>query len=325
MVERAGEANSNEGTISPEKARKEYLRVRNLPSRKDFFTRLYYNLKPSHRVATKEYRCRSGVILPFGADTPPAIRSRIRLCSDLAMPVVSKGKAWGANPEDLYGCLYFFLTQELREFHRRLQRFHIAFKITCMDASGLSQLLLNTQLDVFAKYDLPASTRFDRIMPDGRYDGLSRAAEDRILAKLTSKYKASLNPQDSRGINDWISMSDEAHLLYGNAKPFAAYLKKQGLESVLREARLTLRETNTIVPPRLGVAINASKNALPNIPDDDARYLNLRVTGSTWGERFVEFSRKSAKEIRSGVGYNEEQETPRQVAVRTVWYMFRRV
>lgn len=87
------------------------------------------------------------------------------------------------------------------------------------------------------------------IQPDGRYDGLSRAAEDRILAKLTSKYKASLNPQDSRGINDWISMSDEAHLLYGNAKPFAAYLKKQGLESVLREARLTLRETNTIVPP----------------------------------------------------------------------------
>ncbi|KAF5309806.1 hypothetical protein D9611_013582 [Ephemerocybe angulata] len=58
-----------------------------------------------------------------------------------------------------------------------------------------------------------------------------------------------------------MSMSDEAHLLYDNAKPFAAYLKKQGLENVLREARLKLRETNTIVPPRLRVAINAPKNA----------------------------------------------------------------
>ncbi|KAF5309803.1 hypothetical protein D9611_013585 [Ephemerocybe angulata] len=94
--------------------------------------------------------------------------------------VVSKGKAWGANPEDLYGCLYFFLTQELREFHRRLQRFHIAFKITCMDASGLSQLLLNTQQNVFAKYDLPASTRFDRIMVSNILDHIYVGLKDTL-------------------------------------------------------------------------------------------------------------------------------------------------
>lgn len=143
-----------------------------------------------------EYRCRSGVILPFGADTSRYTEPNSSLFgpgdawfqTDIANPlhgwdpckVVSKGKAWGANPEDLYGCLYFFLTQELREFHRRLQRFHIAFKITCMDASGLSQLLLNTQLDVFAKYDLPASTRFDRIMVSNILDHIYVGLKDTL-------------------------------------------------------------------------------------------------------------------------------------------------
>lgn len=35
---------------------------------------------------------------------------------------------------------------------------------------------------------------------------------------------------------------------YDNSKPFAAYLKKQGLDQVLREENLLLRQEHTVVP-----------------------------------------------------------------------------
>lgn len=44
----------------------EYSRIREHPSRRDLRDRMYSNLRPSHRLAFKEYR-RFGIILPFGA------------------------------------------------------------------------------------------------------------------------------------------------------------------------------------------------------------------------------------------------------------------
>ena len=36
--------------------------------------------------------------------------------------------------------------------------------------------------------------------------------------------------------------------LYENSKPFMTFLKKQGLDQILREMKLSLREAHTIVP-----------------------------------------------------------------------------
>jgi len=41
---------------------------------------------------------------------------------------------------------------------------------------------------------------------------------------------------------------DDMDAFYENSKPFMAFLKKQGLDQVLRETKLTLREAHTIVP-----------------------------------------------------------------------------
>ena len=87
--------------------------------------------------------------------------------------VIKVGKAHGAQAEDIYGCLYFFLSQELRTFSRRVRQFRIAFKLHCWEACELS---LSIRDDHLSAYGLPASIRFDRIevsnILDANYVGM---------------------------------------------------------------------------------------------------------------------------------------------------------
>lgn len=87
--------------------------------------------------------------------------------------MIKAGKAHGALPEDIYGCLYFFLSDELRSFHRRLRQFHISFNLYDLDASELSRVIRNGSL---TEDNVPASIRFDRIevsnILDAHYVGL---------------------------------------------------------------------------------------------------------------------------------------------------------
>lgn len=43
-------------------------------------------------------------------------------------------------------------------------------------------------------------------------------------------------------------MLDDVNTLYDNSKPFSTFLMKEGLEGILRETELGLREKHTIVP-----------------------------------------------------------------------------
>ena len=43
-------------------------------------------------------------------------------------------------------------------------------------------------------------------------------------------------------------MLDDINALYDNSKPFSTFLMKEGLEGILRETELGLREKHTIVP-----------------------------------------------------------------------------
>ncbi|KAJ2915810.1 hypothetical protein MD484_g4599, partial [Candolleomyces efflorescens] len=169
--------------VRPEAAKMEHQRIRNVPSNKDTASRMYYNLKPSHRVAFQEYR-RTGMLLPFGADHSPYTvansslfeeRSGKWFQDDRADPlhgwdiceVVAKGKEHGASSEDIYGCLYFFLQSELRRFHQRIHKFRIAFRVTAFDATVLANLI---KKNVMVNYDIPSSIRFDRIVTSNILD-----------------------------------------------------------------------------------------------------------------------------------------------------------
>jgi len=130
-------------------AQEGYDRVRTAPSRQDYRDRMYAGLKPSHRVAFQEYR-RFGIVLPFGAMNAHFNSPNRSLFSptgswlqtDYADPlegwdidkVLEMGKSCGAQSEDVYGCLYFFLSDQLRKFSKRIREINISFHITGFDA-----------------------------------------------------------------------------------------------------------------------------------------------------------------------------------------------
>ncbi|KIY74191.1 hypothetical protein CYLTODRAFT_448385 [Cylindrobasidium torrendii FP15055 ss-10] len=101
----------------------------------------------------------------------------VRLDNDLADPirtwdpveVIAAGQAHGAPASDTYGCFYFFMTDQLREFSDRLQRFHVDFKLSNM---GLLEFSRNLQAGKFAATGLHmlATQQFDRIEANNTID-----------------------------------------------------------------------------------------------------------------------------------------------------------
>ncbi|KDQ11254.1 hypothetical protein BOTBODRAFT_463500 [Botryobasidium botryosum FD-172 SS1] len=175
-------------------ASNELHRVRFAPSRRDFLHRHYCRLEPSHRLAFLEFR-RFGLVLPFGAEnghfnTPNRLLfspSCEWLQTDHANPldsweipaVLDAGKAHGAQRADIYGCLYFYLSEQLREFAERLGRFRINVQMFSKDASVLSEEIRSGAL---APSGVSPTRRFDRIevsnILDAEYVGIPQVLSD---------------------------------------------------------------------------------------------------------------------------------------------------
>ena len=66
--------------------------------------------------------------------------------------IIDTGKAHGAQPEDIYGCLYFFLSTQLRTFAARLRGFSSSFTVVPMDARKLPGLIRENE---FAEFNIP--------------------------------------------------------------------------------------------------------------------------------------------------------------------------
>jgi hypothetical protein len=84
------------------------------------------------------------------------------------------GRSHGALRADIYGCLYFYLSEQLRTFADRLSRFRLNFRIFSLDARELSR---NIRQGALAEHGVPSTIRFDRIdtsnILDVEYVGIS--------------------------------------------------------------------------------------------------------------------------------------------------------
>jgi hypothetical protein len=93
--------------------------------------------------------------------------------------IVDAGKSHGSTREDIYGCLYFYLSEQLRSFADRLDRFRVNFCISSSDARELSKRIRQGD---FQQYGIPSDMRFDRIdvsnILDTNYVGISRVLDD---------------------------------------------------------------------------------------------------------------------------------------------------
>lgn len=74
--------------------------------------------------------------------------------------MVATGARYGARREDIFGCLYFYLHEQLQAFATRLRQHKISFHFLETDPTDLPSIILSGQL---ASGGIPADTRFDRI------------------------------------------------------------------------------------------------------------------------------------------------------------------
>ncbi|KAF9225919.1 hypothetical protein BS17DRAFT_777877 [Gyrodon lividus] len=333
---------SNAGpTLSTDEAQAEYERVRTAPSRLDYRDRMYMGLKPSHRLAFLEFR-RSGVVLPFGAinahfNVPnPSLFSPAGewLQTDYADPlgswdldqVFQSGKAHGAQAEDIYGCLYFFLSDQLRTFARRIREHRISFHVFNSDACALAE---EVGKGTYLAYGIPSTVRFDRIdvsnimdpnhvgtqlvlnmwgpllaksdnsafigyfmnwmayVEKGRAIDASSAVMRNILDMMIKNKR--VQPGLDPSITVFLAMRN-VDTYYDNSKAFFKFLKNRGLEDAQRETKLKLRAKHKIVPHRLRTPVNGRSDALPRFADDETWYRYTQLVNIMWTERFVEFA-----------------------------------
>ncbi|KZT23891.1 hypothetical protein NEOLEDRAFT_1068587 [Neolentinus lepideus HHB14362 ss-1] len=181
-------------TYSMLDANKIYKRIRCAPSRNDYYDRAYCNVEPAHRVSLQDFRL-FGLVLPFGAlnahfNVPNRSLfspSGSWLLNDHVTPleswdlksVIETGKLHGAQRAEIFGCLYFFLTDQLRTFARRLRQFSISFHLYSEDARDLAGRM---KAGGRVHSGVPPSVHFDRIevsnIMDAEYVGISRVLTD---------------------------------------------------------------------------------------------------------------------------------------------------
>ncbi|KAA1470766.1 hypothetical protein DENSPDRAFT_73505 [Dentipellis sp. KUC8613] len=155
-----------------DKVRTELEHVRVSPLNIDRLHRRYCQVEPAHRQALHHFR-KTGVLLPFGAATARFEHPNRLLFSpegkwiqdDLADPlrgwpiedVMTAGKAHGVERADVYGALYFYLTDQLCTFVDRLHTLKIRFLVFACTAPELAERLRTGALQ---KFGLPPYVGF---------------------------------------------------------------------------------------------------------------------------------------------------------------------
>jgi len=179
--------------LSEKDIQSSYEKARRAPSRADYRDRQYSALRPSHRVAFQEFRS-FGLVLPFGAvnahfnipnmslfapdgtwlQTDYAdplegyeyvfimrcLRRYAHCLGPRVQEVIKSGKAHGGRMEDIYGCLYFHISDQLQALATRIKKLSISFHLTLNYAETLVEDLHQGKL---SKSGLTPGIKFDRI------------------------------------------------------------------------------------------------------------------------------------------------------------------
>ncbi|KAJ6568386.1 hypothetical protein DFH09DRAFT_918084 [Mycena vulgaris] len=148
--------------------------------RLDLREKYFAGLKPPHRMAFQRFR-ESGILAPFALNTVNFTEPNRRflfspqgkwLVPEDANPlfgwdvtgVKDSGMKHGASPEDILGCLFFHVKDELREFAKRVKELRIDIHVTSFDAGILSKGITIGALPAFE------DASFDRILTSNLVD-----------------------------------------------------------------------------------------------------------------------------------------------------------
>ena len=120
--------------------------------------------------------------------------------------LLEAGKRHGAHPEDVYGCFYFYLSEQLRGFAHRLRTTKVTFTALCSDARTLPG---NIHKNVFRHLNISSSARFDRIVTSNILDADYIGMHD-VLTLWTPLLEESRNAAVVGYFMNWVELQDDA-------------------------------------------------------------------------------------------------------------------
>ncbi|KAK0209659.1 hypothetical protein IW262DRAFT_1416458 [Armillaria fumosa] len=307
--------------------------IMNAPERVDFRERYYEAISPSHRVAFERWRY-FGLVLPFGAtNAHMAIPNKWLfsdgrfMLNDSANPfkewnideIFKAGKDHGTTEDDLIGCLFFYIKDQLVEFSKRLRRFKIQIYSFDQDARILQQTL---------KSNASFPQIFDRIeasnIMDKNYVGMSILSDWGPLLNKSNPHSAivglfmnwpaweesgnamSASSDTSRAMQRMVScpyvglssntscekvmgVLNNLNMFHDTSHPFEEYLRVEREAVISRKAGLQRRRIHKIVPHRCHTKLGMAQSELPYIDSAQRWYRVACLCGMTYVERYAEW------------------------------------
>ena len=148
--------------------------------------------------------------------------------------VLKTGRKHGASREDLYGCFYFFISEQLQEFSRRLQKFKISFCLFDQDALDLSKAVRNGEL---ARAGIPSTTLFNRIdvsnIMDVEYVGI-----EKVISSWCSLLAPGTDSTLLGSFLNWVKTQEGAKLTHIRDSRRSRDLIKKGIDQLQEEGRV---------------------------------------------------------------------------------------
>ncbi|KAG9313498.1 hypothetical protein JVU11DRAFT_5824 [Chiua virens] len=316
-------------TLSASRARDEYERVYATPARLDARNRALAGVNPCHSLAFMAF-WRSGIVLPLSVSSDHHTAPNPSLFSPYCPnEVIKSGRTHGAQSEDIYGCLYFFLADQLQTFAKRIRELEVTFYVFNTEAHTLARDISGGQ---YSRHGLTPSVRFNRIdlghaladsdptrdvltswtpllaqgdtatilgvfsdWSNTQKDGSVIGADETVVARIVDKlHKLGRLPPKITVVDVVATETPQLDAAYDNSKAFSRYMKTSGLSNILREAMLKRRPKHKILPQRVRMPIDAKSSDLPHLPDDGMWYRYMTLAKVTFTTRYVEFARSTA-------------------------------
>ncbi|KAJ7777158.1 hypothetical protein B0H16DRAFT_1302211 [Mycena metata] len=312
------------------------------PDRLDFREKYFAGLKPSHRMAFQRFR-ESGILAPFSLNTSNFTQPNRFLFSPQGTWLVQEdanclfgwdvsevqnsGVKHGASPEDIMGCLFFHVKDELREFAKRVKEFRIDIHITSFDAGILAKGISIGALPAFE------DATFDRIITSNLVDTVGLRSclsdwgphlnRDNHFASILMQTKAwhlhqphattQWSPHAMQVLVDKCNkipgldvkmksifaqgvrspalfrIFESLDAFHDNESAFQDYLREQDAEESAAAFDLQLRTTHRVHPKRFGIPLNAPRGQkLPDLSSNEF-YDLFTIGGANLPVRFLEF------------------------------------
>lgn len=327
--------------LQPADAQNGFSAVMNAPERVDYRHRYFCRLKPSHRVAFEEWR-NFGLVLPFGAANAHmnlpnkwlfAPDGRLWL-NDSASPlegwdldaVLEAGLRYGTQTEDIMGCLFFYVKEQLVNFIKRLRSFKINISFFDRDAVDLPSEISSMRFDrievsnIVDKNYLGLSTVLTKwgplLNPENEHSALiglfmnwvayeKEGSADESVARNDGPLKKAADAWKKAGRKVRVAALDvyspeimcvmsSLNAFNENSKAFRNHLRKEKEETTSKLVGLEMRKVNKIVPHRPHATLGTSWDTLPDLDGEDRLYLYTSLSMVSHCERYVEWTRKAA-------------------------------